>query len=277
MNECFGKKFILNGSQYPADQFSNAIVYEGDSIYEVLKMVKGNPVFFNDHMDRLTESVRIQNKRMLADGSSLRRDIINICKADKRKEVNLKIVFNYNNDRENYLVYFIEPIYPSFKQYEEGVKGTIVFAERKNPVSKMINHKLRSTIFQKLIHVGAYEALLVNSDGMITEGSRTNIFFSTGDSLITAPEGVILNGITRKHILEICKTNKIKVKLECVNVDKISEFKSVFMTGTSPMVLPFNNIDDKHFSVSDPIIKKLRHLYIEKAEESISEFNAGTF
>ena len=46
MNECYGKKFILNGQLYPSDQFDNAQVYEGESIYEVIRMVKGSPYFF---------------------------------------------------------------------------------------------------------------------------------------------------------------------------------------------------------------------------------------
>jgi branched-chain amino acid aminotransferase len=110
MNECFGKKFILNGELESSDMFDNSLVYDGDSVYEVLRMVKGNPVFFNDHMERLETSTRLQNRKMLADISVLKRDIINLTKSDKKKEINLKIVFNYNKEQVNYLLYFIEPI-----------------------------------------------------------------------------------------------------------------------------------------------------------------------
>ena len=43
------------------------------------------------------------------------------------------------------------------------------------------------------------------------------------DTLITAPDNVILCGITRKHILDICSENNIKVKMECVKADRLSE------------------------------------------------------
>ena len=98
------------------------------------------------------------------------------------------------------------------------MKGILFFAERKDPESKVINHKLRSSIYHKLIHEGGYEALLVNENNLITEGSRSNIFFLKGETLVTAPDNVILNGITRKHILEICRENKIKVEFACVKV-----------------------------------------------------------
>jgi branched-subunit amino acid aminotransferase/4-amino-4-deoxychorismate lyase len=58
-------------------------------------------------------------------------------------------------------------------------------------------------------------------------------------------------------------------------VEDLSGFDSVFMTGTSPMVLPFCCIDQHLFKVTNPVIKKLRDLYIKKAEESIRYFRSG--
>jgi hypothetical protein len=46
------------------------------------------------------------------------------------------------------------------------------------------------------------------------------------------------------------------------------------MTGTSPMVLPFNRIGDKYFNVRIPLVERLRKLYLEKAEASIGLFSA---
>lgn len=274
MNECHGEKFILNGKIESSDSFSNALVYEGDSVYEVIRMVKGLPVFFYDHMERLESSTKLQGKVLLADRDTIRKNIIKLSRSDRRKEINLKIVFNYNGNRENYLVYYIEPTYPSAEHYVKGVKGILYHAERKNPRSKVINHKLRSSIFHKLILEGAYEALLVNEEGQVTEGSRTNIFFLKNNILVTAPDKYILNGITRKHILEICKENKIKVKQECVMADRISDYEAVFMTGTSPMVLPFSSVDDNSFDVKNEIIVKLRHLHLQKVAESIRQFRS---
>lgn len=275
MNECFGRKFVLNGSLMPAELFDNSMVYEGDSVYEVIRIVKGNPVFFSDHMDRLEASARIGNKSLLADRQMLIKDFMNLSKTEKKKEINLKIVFNYNKGIENYLLYFIEPVYPSEEQYIKGVKGILFRAERKEPETKVINHKLRSSIFHRLILEGGYEALLVNENGCITEGSRSNIFFLKGETLTTAPDETVLNGITRKYILEICRELKKAVVFRCIPADSISEFDAVFMTGTSPMVLPFCCIGDVYFQTDIPLIGKLRMSYLEKTEESIRRFISG--
>lgn len=272
MNECYGKKFILNGTLQPVELFDNSLVYEGDSVYEVIRMVKGNPIFFPDHMERLATSVKLQKKELLADVSELRKAILNLTRSNKKRETNLKIVFNYNNGSTNYLIYFIQPIYPSEDQYKKGVKGILFFAERKDPESKVINHKLRTSIYHKLIMEGAYEAILVNENNLITEGSRSNIFFLKGETLVTTPDNAILNGITRKHLLEICKENNIKVELSLVDVDDITNYDAVFMTGTSPVVLPFNCINDKFFNVKFELIDRLRKLYLQRAEESIRYF-----
>jgi branched-chain amino acid aminotransferase len=274
MNECKGKKFILNGNLQPAEIFDNSLVYEGDSVYEVLRMSRSNPIFFSDHMERLAMSVKLQKKNILADIPDLHKAIISLARSDKKRESNLKIVFNYNGGICNWLIYYIEPIYPTELQYRNGVKGILFFAERKDPESKVINHKLRSSIYHKLILESGYEAILVNENNLITEGSRSNIFFLKGENLVTAPDNVILNGITRKHILQICSEHKISVEFSCVSADDISEYDAVFMTGTSPMVLPFNRIGDKYFNVRIPLVERLRKLYLEKAEASIGLFSA---
>lgn len=274
MNECYGKKFILNGNLEPAEMFDKSLVYEGDSVYEVLRMVKGNPIFFPDHMERLTTSVRLQKKEFLADIPAIRKAIISLTRSDKKRESNLKIVFNYNNGLSNFLVYFLEPSYPSENQYRNGVKGVLFFAERKDPESKVINHKLKSSVYHKLMLDGGYEAILVNENNLITEGSKSNIFFLRGETLVTAPDNLVLSGITRKQILEICTENKISVDFSCVKVDDIKEYEGVFMTGTSPMVLPFCCIDDIFFNVKFPLIEKLRKLYMKKAEASTGLFRS---
>jgi branched-chain amino acid aminotransferase len=272
MNECYGRNFILNGELRPAGLIDMSFVYEGESIYEVLRMVNGSPLFFSDHMERLASSVKLQGKKHLADVTALKNDILKLTASDTKKESNLKIVFNYKNGSSNYLVYYIEPNYPTSEQYRKGVKGILFFARRKNPESKVIYKELRSSINDKLFQEGAYEALLVDENNLITEGSRSNIFFLKNNTLVTAPDNLILSGITRKYILEICREKGIKVEFACVDADNYSEYETVFMTGTSPMVLPFFCINDKYFNVRLPLIGKLRRLYIQKAEESVSLF-----
>jgi branched-subunit amino acid aminotransferase/4-amino-4-deoxychorismate lyase len=81
--------------------------------------------------------------------------------------------------------------------------------------------------------------------------------------------------MTDRYGSQTCNEHSIKVIQKCINVEDLSGFDSVFMTGTSPMVLPFCCIDQHLFKVTNPVIKKLRDLYIKKAEESIRYFRSG--
>jgi branched-chain amino acid aminotransferase len=279
MSEWIGKNFVLNGDLQPTELFDKSLVYEGDSIYEVIRMWKGRPVFFSDHIERLKTSVKLQRKEMLAGINELRKDVLTLIRYEKRKEVNLKIVFNYS-ESDSRLVYLIEPVYPTGEQYKKGVKGILFFAERKDPEAKVIDHKLRSKIYNKLVHDGAYEAILVNKDNCITEGSRSNIFFIKNEKLFTAPDEKVLSGITRKHLIDICRENGIDITFTCINAESISDYDCVFMTGTSPLVLPFNNIDNSYFNPGHKMVTFLRNQYLMRAEESIRRFDeqsAGSF
>jgi branched-chain amino acid aminotransferase len=200
------------------------------------------------------------------------REVSLLLDSEEKSDVNMKIVINNNNGNTSLLIYLLKPSYPTEEQYENGVNGILYYAERKDPGSKVINHKLRTEIYQQLIAENAYEALLVKRNNCITEGSRSNIFFISGNKLFTAPDNEVLGGITRMHLIQICSERNIRVEFRCVNVDEIKHFESVFMTGTSPVVLPFCSVDKFNFNVKHEYLRLLRTLYLEKAEKSIDEF-----
>ena len=272
MSECYGSYFIMNGELTPSGVFNNSDVYEGDSVYEVIRMMGGAPLFFSDHMDRLIYSVEHHGRKMLSTADGMANDLLLLRKNAGVKEANLKIVFNYKDEGTTYLLYFIEAMYPTGKQYRDGVPVILFNAERDNPGVKVINHRLRSAIYHQLISDNAYEAFLVDADGYITEGSRSNAFFVKGEELFTAPDDKVLGGITRKHILDLCRQNSIRVNMECVRADEIGEFDSVFMTGTSPMVLPVNAVGALAFRTDNPIIARVSELFSARVKESIISF-----
>ena len=235
-------------------------------------MMGSGPLFFEDHMERMAMSVKYHSHKMLATPRQMAEQIVMLRKNAGVKEANLKIVFNYRENESSYLLYFIEPLYPTRRQYREGVKTILYHAERENPEVKVINHRLRSSIYHRLILSDAYEALLVDTDGFVTEGSRSNIFFVKSGKLFTAPDHKVLGGITRKHVLDICSLNGIEVVMDSVHVDEIADFESVFMTGTSPMVLPVRLIDEITFRVDNPLVSRLLELYTMRVKESLDAF-----
>jgi branched-chain amino acid aminotransferase len=274
MKEYCGNHFILNGDVVQVGSFDNSMVFRGETIYEVIRLVNGIPVFFMDHFVRLENSLKIKSRRRLADQSDIKAGIAKLNALDKKKEINIKIVFNYRAESENWLIYYIDSVYPSAEQYRHGVKGVLFYGVRHDPQSKVLDFRLRSAINQELADEGAYEALLVNEENLVTEGSRSNIFFLRDNKLVTAPDDMILSGITRRNLLEICSENGIPVDFKSVDADELSEYDSVFMTGTSPMILPFRSVENFFFDVNNELFERLRKLYMERVEASLQEYRA---
>ncbi|MBE0676911.1 MAG: aminotransferase class IV family protein [Bacteroidales bacterium] len=272
MSECFGNYFIRNGVLTPCGLFESSDVYEGDSFYEVIRMMGGVPLFFSDHMQRLEYSVSHSGAQMIVLPETVAESTIILRKHAGVREANLKVVFNYNGGKATWLIYFIEPLYPTQQQYREGVPTILYHAERENPGVKIINHRLRSSIYHKLIATGAYEAFLVDADGLITEGSRSNLFFVKENRLYTAPDEKVLGGITRKHVVDICRLNGIDVVFDCIPAVRIADYESAFMTGTSPMVLPVCSIDRCVFDTGHPLLARLLELYMVRVKESLAAF-----
>jgi D-alanine transaminase len=96
---------------------------------------------------------------------------------------------------------------------------------------------------QKATEENAAEAILVR-DGMITEGTHTNFFAVKNETLFTAPKSkLILEGITRKVVLELCEKFKIDFREEFINKDDLKSFDEFFITSTTKEITPVTSID----------------------------------
>ena len=92
--------------------------------------------------------------------------------------------------------------------------------------------------FQEAHERGMKECIFVR-EGMITEGSRSNIFFVADGTLYTHPEsGYILSGVTRKNIIRIAKESGIAVKEEPFPEKDLGKIQEAFITNTSAEVTP---------------------------------------
>jgi branched-chain amino acid aminotransferase len=271
MNECFQKIFLLDGRPCPCQDFDHGLVYDRMAIYEVIRVIKGLPLFMEDHFERLYETARIKDLKIRFKPDLLAREIKKLITLNGVDTGNLKVVLSFNNGSGAHrrLMYFIEHHYPTEDQYQKGVSTILYQAERLRPAAKVINHRLRSSIFRKLIETGAYEALLVNRSGCITEGSRSNVFFVSQNELFTAPDGEVLSGIVRKYVLEYCRLHKIPVHFQNVKIADLGRFQSCFLTGTSPAVLPVSSIGHYTMQPGHALVRFIMEGYREIIRDHI--------
>lgn len=99
---------------------------------------------------------------------------------------------------------------------------------------------------------GAFEAILVR-DGLVTEGSSTNIFALLDGALATHPSGQhILGGITRQVVLGLAADLGLQVRQSAFTVQQMCSAQEVFLTSTSAEVLPITQIDDRTIGDGQP-------------------------
>jgi branched-chain amino acid aminotransferase len=174
---------------------------------------------------------------------------------------NVKLVFNFN-ENNIFLAYFVKHHYPSEEEYENGVKTIFYHGERKNPNAKIINMEFRTAVDKEIIEKKAYEAILVDRNGYITEGSKSNIFMVKGKTIITSPLEGVLPGVTRSVIIELCKKLSLKVEEKRIYYRDITDLDGLFISGTSPKVLPINEVESIKFNSShSEIIMKIMDEY----------------
>jgi branched-chain amino acid aminotransferase len=241
-------------------------------IYEVLRIIEGVPMFLEKHAQRLRNSSELLKKDLPFSSDEFKNLIENTIKINGISEGNIKVFLEYD-DNQNVLQYhigFIPHSYPLPETYRNGVKAITVQTQRLNPKAKVQNDLLRNEINSQIKEQDAFEAILVNPEGNITEGSRSNVFFIKENEIFTAPDDLVLSGITRENILKICLENNFRINLRPVRFDDLNNFDSAFLTGTSPKVLAIRCIDSVNFELPHTMIETITKKYNQLITDYIS-------
>ena len=146
--------------------------------------------------------------------------------------------------------------WPSYMDPESKQKGISVikspYKQYKNP--NWSNYKITGTYVNSIVALedavakGADEALILDNDGYISEGSGENIFFLKDGLIMTPTTKNCLNGITRQSVIEIAKDIGHKVEEGDWSYEQIIECDEAFFTGTAVEVTPITKIDEKVIS-----------------------------
>lgn len=189
MNECFRDKFIYNNKVLNCIEFNPILINQGKSLYEVIRLIDGIPLFLEDHLERLAYSASVTGLKLWLSPDEIKSWIKELSKINMTKDGNIKIVFNFNEkEGNNFLAFFIKHSYPTEDMYINGVKTSLLEEERDNPNAKIINKNLREKSDKLIKEKDLFEAILVDRNGNVTEGSRSNIFMIKGNKVYTAPK-----------------------------------------------------------------------------------------
>lgn len=229
-----------------------------DGVYEVVAIINGCAVDFGPHLDRLERSMAELRFPNPPARSALAINSREIVRRNRVRNGILYIQINRGHAPRNHpfpgsdvgcsvVMTARSGLGPSAEQRNAGVSLTVQKDQRwlRRDI-KSVGLLANVLTKQAAKEAKAFEALLVNPDGTITEASAANVWIVNKDgALITRPLGPeILGGITRERIMTIAHEAGLSVKEEVFTLDDVLAAKEVFLTGTTTFVLPVVQIDE---------------------------------
>lgn len=246
------------------------------SVYEVIRIIDGIALFLEDHFSRLRQSMKIRGISFEMEFQEFKQNIAELVEKNLNREGNIKFIYSVSESENRWSFTFISHSYPSQEDYLNGVTTDLHFAERENPNAKVIQNIIREGANQTIEDQKLYEVLLVDRDGLITEGSRSNVFFVKDQVFYTAPASKVLVGVTRQKVFECLTELGILVIQKAVKVSEIGCYDAVFLTGTSPGILPVRSIGNQIFNTQHPSVNRLIDCYNDMiAQYILNEKDSG--
>jgi len=127
---------------------------------------------------------------------------------------------------------------------------------------------------REVMKLGYEEALMLDTEGYISEGSGENIFIVKNGVMKTTPLTSILSGITRNSVIQIAKSRKIPIVEEKFTRDELYTAHEAFFTGTAAEITPIREVDDRQIGEGKPgpITKELQAVFFDIVKGKNPEF-----
>jgi len=270
MEQVRGTYFLEGNHVKPTLAFYDFLNRPGIYVFEVMRIVNGIPLFVDEHLERLQQSVHKSGFHADLSIKGLKSDVDRLIYENKTGIGNLKLVIHFFRRKMCSWVYLIPYSYPSEEDYRKGVTVGILHAERANPEAKTIQPDVRETANQMIRTENLYEVLLVDKQGFIREGSRSNVFFVKDEKVVTPLTETVLNGITRQKVMAILKTGCCSFEEVPVWFKNLSQYQCIFLTGTSPKVLPVSFVGNCRFDPGNALCRSVMRKYNRLVDEYLS-------
>jgi len=266
--------FIYNNELIDTCDFHGQYTEKGPGIYEVIRFQDGKPLFLNEHIDRFFHSAELEKLPLDFTKEQLRHRIRALLESNRAKTGNIFFQLTLNPEKGAVFTAWIMPsYYPSKQDLKNGVVITTMSGTRDKPHSKRVNLPVRITADQIISREHVTEVLMIAKNGLVTEGSRSNIFFVKNTTLYTPTSKLVLPGITRSVVIRLAKENGIDVVEGNIRFDELKDFEGCFLTSTSKDILPVRKIGSITYHIPNAVIQKLMTLFQDLVFDYLLNFS----
>ena len=254
-------------------------VFEGVRAYNTSK---GPSIFrLKDHTERLFKSASTVNMKIPFSVENINQAHIKVIEENNLDEAYIRPMCFYGSEgmglrADNLNVHTMVaawewPSYMDPEAREKGIKVKLSTYKRqvKNPVSnaKVNGNYVHSIVaLTEALEDGFDEALMLDADGYVAEGSGENFFIVKDGRLYSPFLDSCLDGITRKTIIDLAIELKIPFQEKKITVEDVFDADESFFSGTAAEVVPINSLDNQKIGTGlrGPVTEKLQKTYFEQ-------------
>ena len=251
----------------------NHSLHFATSVFEGIAVYNYKPLFLNDHFRRFQKSSELMNLSLDIKIKKFKTICDKLIKYNKIDNGYIRpILFRSNHsmspDTTNCKSILAIASWKWGKLFKkDGISLKISKYPKLNkkifPIEAKSSGSYQSSVISKIEanKLGYDDCLMLDVDDNIAETTACNIFWVKNNVIYTPKENSILNGITRKCILEICKKKKIKVKIGNYKLKNILKSDNVFATGTAAEIQKITKIEKKKYILNSKITNHLINCY----------------
>lgn len=271
----------LNGDLTPREEAKVSIFDAGfsmgDGVWEGIRLHKGALLFLEAHLDRLFAGAAAIGLAIGLDRAGLAAALRRTLEANAMTDgVHIRLMVTrglkatINQDPRNAMGRPTVAIVAEYKAPAGQAAGLDLHtvSVRCTPAGmfdmRLNSHSRLNLIIalNEAIAAGADEALMLDPAGFVSSCNATNAFFARGGAVFTSRGDHCFNGITRGHVIALCRANAIPIALADFSVEEARGADEAFVTGTLGGITPVRRIDQRVLpACPGPLTHRMRDLY----------------
>lgn len=284
-------KVSINGVIKEADEarvsvFNRGYLF-GEGLFETLRATKGELPFLDKHLERLEWSATFLGIG-LPHPQEIREAIRATLKANDLKDARVKLVLTTDNlggfaptlpteSMEPHLLVATEKLEGiSDRSYEEGESLVTLHSVVNDPppmvTMKNVSWLTKVMALKEVYEKDAYDGILLNTKGQVTETTKSNIFWVEEETLCTPPVNLgLLGGITRKIVMDLAREDGLIVTEKGVMHSHLKKASEIFITNSIIEILPITYLDGEPIGEGKPgiVTQDLIKAYQSRIEEEL--------
>lgn len=223
----------------------------GYGCFDFMRTYGGKAIFIQDHVQRLFRSAKQIGIELPVSEDELIQLVKDTLKRNPPVESSVRILVTGGSSPD-----FITPqgrprvaiLVSSLSQYplswyREGAKIITVTHTRAIPGTKSIDYIRAILVLAEARQKSAIEAVYVDADGRVREGTTSNLFAFFGDRLVTPGKGILF-GVTRQKVLGLAE-GKYSIEIRDMHRDELVRSDEVFITSSNRLIVPIVRVDDE--------------------------------